>query len=259
MAIPSDVAGLTNWYKADAITGLNDGDTVTSWADSSGIGRHLGTVAGTPTYQTGEINGLPIVRFDGVDDSLLRADGAGYITGTTLTLLAVYRRMGTGAANDRSMAFTPPGSVSDHNNVGSFLVYEGSGFDREAVFRQSVERTSEVPHPGNNVPMLATVWFDGTNCNQRLNGNPTSTSSGASTGNFNIARVVLGAAYVTFVSSWGQYDFGEVCLYGSDIGATDRGAIEDYLTAKWVPSWPPVGEEDAPETLRVVQATQQWG
>lgn len=66
---------LTNlrvWLKADAITGLNDTDPVATWVDSSGAGNDAtqGTAADRPIYRTNIVNGLPIVRFDGVSDFL---------------------------------------------------------------------------------------------------------------------------------------------------------------------------------------------
>lgn len=69
---PTDVGGCVLWVKADAITGLSDGDPVGTWADQSGNGNDLvqATAAKKPTYETNECNGEPIVRFDSVDDYL---------------------------------------------------------------------------------------------------------------------------------------------------------------------------------------------
>lgn len=234
MAIPSDIAGLVAWYKADAITGKNDGDPITQWDDSSGNARHLAN-GGAPNYQTNEINGLPVVRFDGIDDSLWRDDASSYITGTTLTLLAVYRRQGTGAANDRSMCFLNTASGSDYNLASGFTVDEGPTNVHEASMRNSVYVGIQTPHPGNGVTLLTTLWWDGSTGNMRYRGQPASTPSTASVGSFNIDRVNLGAGFAGgVITSWGQYDFGEVCLYDNDIGGANRLAIEDYLTAKWI-------------------------
>ncbi|MGB0141519.1 MAG: hypothetical protein ACPF8W_00445 [Luminiphilus sp.] len=80
---PADLpAGLAGWYKADAITGLSDGDPVDSWVDSSGNGNTLtqSTSGAKPTYETEELNSLPIVRFDkdaSPGDNLFNADLGG--------------------------------------------------------------------------------------------------------------------------------------------------------------------------------------
>lgn len=69
---PIDEPTLDWWLKADAITGLNDGDPVTDWLDSSTAGKHYGqdTAGNKPTYKTGIVNGKPVVRF-ATDDKLV--------------------------------------------------------------------------------------------------------------------------------------------------------------------------------------------
>lgn len=75
-------ATLSGWYKADAITGVSDGGAVFSWVDSSGQGNTLtqGTLGAMPSYETNELNSLPVVRFDKdarPGDNLLNADLGG--------------------------------------------------------------------------------------------------------------------------------------------------------------------------------------
>lgn len=49
-----------------------DGDDLSYWVDRSGNGRHASivTLAMRPIYQTNELNSLPILDFDGIDDRL---------------------------------------------------------------------------------------------------------------------------------------------------------------------------------------------
>ena len=60
------------WFKADALTGLSDGDPVDYWANSAAIltPATQATSGSQPLYKTNIVNGLPVVRFDGVDDYL---------------------------------------------------------------------------------------------------------------------------------------------------------------------------------------------
>jgi hypothetical protein len=60
------------WLKADAITGLHDGDAVGTWSDQSGNGFDAtqATAGNKPTYKTSILAGKPVVRFDGVGDEL---------------------------------------------------------------------------------------------------------------------------------------------------------------------------------------------
>lgn len=92
MKLPSDELVLepSLWLKADAITGLADGDPVATWPDSSGNGNHAtqGTAGSRPLYKVNVVNGLPAVLFDGSDDylatstllsALLASGGAGTV------------------------------------------------------------------------------------------------------------------------------------------------------------------------------------
>ncbi len=61
---PDDLANLLIWLKADAIVGLNDGDPVVTWADSSGNANDgVAPLGNRPAYETSGINSLPTVRF----------------------------------------------------------------------------------------------------------------------------------------------------------------------------------------------------
>lgn len=62
-ALPTLLAGLAGWWKADAISASN-GETNFSWPDSSGLGRTLADGDGF-TYVTNQIQGLPVVRCAG--------------------------------------------------------------------------------------------------------------------------------------------------------------------------------------------------
>lgn len=61
-------------WDASSISGLTDGQAVTTWPDSSGYGWDLGqaTSGKRPIYKATAFNGLPCVRFDGVDDFMAR-------------------------------------------------------------------------------------------------------------------------------------------------------------------------------------------
>jgi PKD repeat protein len=86
---PSDVPDLLMWLEADAITGLNNGDPVSTWPDASGNGQNAtqSTSSKRPIYRTNQVNGLPAVEFDASDDGMwTSADSP-----TTTTIIAVYK------------------------------------------------------------------------------------------------------------------------------------------------------------------------
>jgi len=62
----TEISGCTLWLKADGISGLNNGDPVDTWPDDSGNGNNATQIGvDRPTYQTGVINSLPAIYFDG--------------------------------------------------------------------------------------------------------------------------------------------------------------------------------------------------
>lgn len=68
---PSQLSSLEAWYKADAITGLSDGDPVSSWLDVTSNNHDLSaTSTNEPVYKTAILNGLPVVEFDGTETDL---------------------------------------------------------------------------------------------------------------------------------------------------------------------------------------------
>ncbi len=70
-AMAASDADVALWLKADAITGLSGGDPVTAWPDSSTTHTNDGaTVAGAPTWETGVINGKPVVRYHSSSDRI---------------------------------------------------------------------------------------------------------------------------------------------------------------------------------------------
>jgi hypothetical protein len=66
-------AGMQVWLQADSITGLTDGQAVSTWSDSSGNGRNATqpTAANRPVYKTNIKNGKPVVRFTGTNSQFL--------------------------------------------------------------------------------------------------------------------------------------------------------------------------------------------
>src|SRR5262249_51597034 len=69
---PASIAGLGLWVRTDAGLAADAAGRVSEWRDQSGQGNHLTqpTLASRPVYVPGSVNGLPVLRFDGVDDSM---------------------------------------------------------------------------------------------------------------------------------------------------------------------------------------------
>jgi hypothetical protein len=69
---PRSIAGLEAWYNASDASSITVATGVDKWADRSGKGRDLlqSTPNNQPQYVTNGLNGRPIIKFDGDNDSL---------------------------------------------------------------------------------------------------------------------------------------------------------------------------------------------
>lgn len=97
MATPGDYStNLELWLKADAISGLSDGNPIGTWSDSSGLGANA-TASSTqrPTYKTGVLNGMPVARFGG--SQFMTSGAPSY--GAAQTIVAVVKSTNLGATN----------------------------------------------------------------------------------------------------------------------------------------------------------------
>ncbi len=111
---PDELPGLTGWFRADALQGLAEGDPVSTWPDSSGLGNDAfqEESARQPRYRAEVLNGLPGVGFDGAGHqfNLPRESFVGMETFDDFTFLALVRwdggvvsgLWGTGPSNDTS-------------------------------------------------------------------------------------------------------------------------------------------------------------
>ena len=91
-------AGIVGHYEADALV-TTDGNGIVTWGDQSGEGNDL-TGVGDVQLLANELNGEPVLDFDGTDDSLVRIGGLeGYPQGAanrSVYLVASYEGLGSG-------------------------------------------------------------------------------------------------------------------------------------------------------------------
>lgn len=153
------------WFRGDAITGLADTNPVSSWIDSSGNGNHAVQATGLdqPLYRTNIVNGLPVVRFDGVSDFLESPYSASDDPNTIhQTIFTVFRTnnagtiqmivwQGSGSANGWGPEF------EIHSNIGNGLL--AVNFVGAAVGGQNGEPGSVISFTDTtNFHILTTIF-----------------------------------------------------------------------------------------------------
>ncbi len=207
---PPEIGGCVLWLKADAITG-SDGDSVSSWADSSAAGNPAtqGTPANQPTLRTGVLNGKPVVRFDG-NDYLSTATSFG----NPYTIFAVGRMQGS--QNARLI------SSAQYNWLLGFW---------GGVMNVMYAEGWVVGGGGPPADTVAHIYSGrGTGANTTLRNNGALVASNAN-GISPPGQLGLGGWRLNNECSKG--DVAEVIIYNSALSSNDEAKVGYYLQAKY--------------------------
>ncbi|MGH2359749.1 MAG: LamG-like jellyroll fold domain-containing protein [bacterium] len=226
---PDQVSGLILWLKADSLA-LNDGDAVTTWADSSSSANDVtqATAANKPTLQTNEINGKPVVRFDDVNDRLGRADDADFDFGSgNFSVFAVAKPTGSrGAIICKDNYQGADGfyvKCADNGEIGSGTLWFAYWNGSTTVSMGAVDTAFH---------QLAAIR-EGTGANQvKLYLDKTNSA------NTTDARTLSNALELRVGSAVNNADFfggdiAEILVYNSALSTADRQSVETYFSSKY--------------------------
>ena len=215
---------LTAWYKGDSITG-NDGDAVSAWSDSSGNGNNLAQASSArqPTLQTDELNGLPVVRYDGTNDILSDSDIAALDVGTgDIWVATVFKATNDGTANFIFEKGTTQFAVMN-TAAGILQIRLGGTSNIPTQTDGNWSRTEFVLVTGSRVSSTCTGF---------VNGSAMTTTDTTNTGSISNSDVLdVGAAAVGGNPLTG--DIAEVLVGGATLTTADRQRLEGYLCWKW--------------------------
>ena len=206
-------------YDASAITGLADGAAVSQWDDLSGNARHLlqATGANQPLYTAAILNGKPVVRFDGVNDTLKAT--AFTLVQPEHVFIVIRWRSAAGAVEANNFGM-------DGNAANGGALYEASNSSNVAATAGAALAAS--PTGGATVWHSYSVLFNGASSELRTDG------GAAVSGNLganNLGGLTLGAR--ADAAGPADVDVAEVIIYASVLSTSDRQAVEGYLRTKW--------------------------
>lgn len=215
---PGDIPGAAFGYAAHQITGLADEAAVASWEDLAGFGPDLAQATGAkrPTYQTNEINGLPIVRFDGTDDIIAAALASVISQPFTLFLIAKHTS-GAVAADEAFVA----GEDDQGNPSGQILANQDTTDDHVADAGAAL--AFGALSSGYRIFVVA---FDGASSVVRLDRSQSTGNAGAR----NLASIAIGALFGETLH--GDVDVAEFWGYGRKLTTAQMRMLEDY--AEWM-------------------------
>ena len=213
---PDDLGGMLVWFKGDAQTYSAD-SAIPILVDSSGSGNDgtQGTAANQPTFTEGVANGLPVITFDGTNDSL-------QLPITT---------------DANTISFTVTG-IFQSNAVNAAILDQGGGTNPILLHRNTCVALGDLqsgfacPAPAYTAgtPVIhSSVFTAGVSVDYFTDGTTSAlgsgTAFGVSTANWNVGSLG-GSFFLTGV-------IGELIIFNSAIGAANREAIECYLSVKY--------------------------
>lgn len=207
--------GLQLWLKADEVTGLNDNDPITSWADMSGLGRDATEVTNPPTYQnnvTDNYNFNPVIITDGMDD----------ILSTTSDPL--------GDSDDFSIII-----VGDNGSlVSRGMTGEGDGWSIRSsgsIFTTSPSEQQDITYPGVTPPYIQILTFDqGASLNGYRSGVPATHNTGVGTG-LRSSTDFINIGIDDNTPSAGS--ISELIVYNRVVDPAEQQRLESYLAIKY--------------------------
>jgi hypothetical protein len=229
VAVPTDIAGLWGWWKADALTGLTDGDPVTTWSDSSGNGRDA-TAVGTPSYETGEVNALPAIAFDGVGDGFNLPDASALGAGTMFIVFRIDNDPPLGGESTGMWLFGTDGQAS-HFPWTDGIIYDAWGTSARKTVGNPVKSLAEWGF--YCVRSSAGAWnahHDGT----QLFTTATNTASFSNTPRMGYGLDGVGA----LGDIWLAGRIAEAFVFDSALSDANKLAMEEYIAAKYFPPKP---------------------
>lgn len=212
---PDRIAGLAVWLKADALTGLADGDPVSAWPDASGNGNAAaGAGAARPAYKVNILNGLPVVRFGGSHVLQTAAFSARLPQPTTVFIVA-----GMSAAV-ATQVFYDGLSLNYRHHL---YKYAGDLYQLASPGQYAVAS----PFSAGGVGVVSSV-FDGAASDTRRNA---AALGAGTTGTADLDGLTVGNNYPGTAGLVG--DVAEVLVYAAALSAADRAAVENYLLTRY--------------------------
>jgi hypothetical protein len=224
---------LAAWFKADAIPGLVNGGAVSNWIDASGnTNDATQTVFGQqPSYVTGAMNGLPVVRFNAANSTYLVFNRP---VADDFTIICVFRSskgVGTGTAfyQGAGLVSGEVGGVTDDfgtslNTNGVLLA--GTGNPDTTIASSGSSYTNGQPH---------IMTFKRTRSSGALvfyaDGLQAGTATGGTQSLTSPTRLVLGAQQT--LNNYLTGDIAEVKIFNSPLSDSDRTAEENALKCKY--------------------------
>ena len=221
------VLNLVAWFDAaDDNTITEAGGTVSQWDDKSGNGHNATQGSGSlqPEFVADVVNGLPILRFDGIDDVLELSSVV--VSGTaarTIFMVCRAETTNTGMVALNETVGAGAGSIYDMTPEIAIRVASGNRVFNETVVNASVYFVLMFQSAASSNVSISIIRLDG------VPGTELSVTSQAINTD-NTTNTVIGKNTTT---DFCEVDFGEIIMYDRALSASEIESVERYLGVKW--------------------------
>lgn len=220
--------GLKFWYASDDTTPTPEG--LGQWADRSGANRNAfqNDTESRPSVIPGALNGMPVVRFDGVDDNLgINAGFSDLEEGITFAAV-VSRADGVGPGYDY-------GTLLDLKNTTTDEGRYFSRYGESSRFVYGISLGSLIPSPDGsfppNVPVLIVAIHEPSRARVRICGAETEQAV-PNPGSVVHDSITVGTNRGDPIHNYAG-DIAEMLFYRYALDASDLARLESYLISKW--------------------------
>lgn len=214
-----DCTSIAN-FTADAITGK-----CSLAKDRSQYQRNFvqATSTNQPIYVLAAINSLPALRFDGVNNFMTFADPTlSWLANTSFTFFYVATKT---AKTTTSFVIGGQGVATRSNLAFGYTIPTSS----RAVFGND-DINAIVPAVTAGRPELYAIRYDNLNNRREVRRNATTVALGASDG---APSNMTGQSIGRYLSTYGQFDLGEIIIYNRAISDYEMSQVERDLISKW--------------------------
>jgi len=209
--MPTDYAGLQMWVKADAGVIVNGAMQVEMWTDQSGNNQELvqNSNALKPLLIENELNGLPVIRFDGADDRMNFAE----LTNIRTVFWVI--KEDADAADDRVPLLCHSVLFDFHREVDHKIWHPlfSNQFIRDGATKINAAEVNGAETPLPSEFSLVSLVTDGN----------------VSANRFSFDR--------TFGDRIWDGDLAELIIYDQPLSPEEVTAIENYLFEKYTPEF----------------------
>lgn len=232
---PDSVSGLKLWLKADGVLWQDaarttpataDSAPVGCWDDASGVGNHFtqATAGNRPLLRTAIVNGHPVIRFDGSNDTLLTTTATG-LDSASFTQLAVVKKSAAG-----SMDILGTGSSAGSGNTEWFFASDNPRLDQENV-AVSVTGTAA----------MGTTTFKAIGVCHDASGVPFAFMSGVTGGTGTVRSFNAGPnGWVGSERALAQFlngDIAEIVRYNRALTLAEINVVGQYFATRYAIAW----------------------